>query len=190
MNTKKISSYKDKVERADKYQKKKIHKKHKKNTSHRGYKIICFLCEQEKYVPLEPIEGIPVLCDECLMEMEARRLLDKGGALKTKKLECKWCGETFYALNESYLFCDTCYDKFSHEIKARRKGLVPYTCDYCSKETWISPNIIEIKKKKGLPILCKECKQKEENKIQKERSKARIEKVKKALKKNSTDSEK
>ena len=148
------------------------------------YKIKCIVCEQEKMVAVKPIEGVPVICDECLIDIEARRLLDKGGFQKTKKLTCKWCGEVFYGLNETYLFCDSCYDKFSHEIKARNRGLEKYTCDNCNTEGWLHPKTIKEKREKGLPVLCRTCMNKEEEKQKKEKSKNRINKVKKRVKKD------
>ena len=154
------------------------------NNQARKYEITCFVCKEEKKVAVEPIDGIPIICDDCLIELEARKLLDQGGAQKTKKLSCKWCGKSFYALNESYLFCDECYDHFSHTIKARGRGFEKYTCDNCGVEGWLHPKTIKDKREKNLPVLCRICLQKEESKNKKEKSKSRIAKVKNRVKKD------
>ena len=148
------------------------------NKQSRKYKITCFVCKKEKMVAVEPIEGVPVICDDCLVELEARKLLDQGGAQKTKKLNCKWCGKSFYALNESYLFCDECYDHFSHTIKARGRGFVSYKCKNCGADGWIHPKVLAEKKKENDMPLCRACMKEEEQKAKKEKSKSRINKVK------------
>jgi len=154
------------------------------NKKARKYEITCFVCKKKKYVAFEPFENIPVICDDCMIDIEARRLLDKGGIRKAKKLKCKWCGKDFYALNETYLFCDTCYDEFSHEIKARKKGLEKYECDYCGEVFWLQPKIAREKKEKEQPLLCRHCLEREKKLKQKEKSKKRIEEAKKRFKKD------
>ena len=142
------------------------------------YIITCFVCEKRKKVAVEPFDGVPVICDECLVELEAKRLLDVGGYQKAKKLKCKWCDCDFYALNESYLFCDTCYDAFSHEIKARRRGLIAYNCKTCGKKGFIHPKTMEEKKKENDHPICRECMNKEAKDKELAKKKERINKVK------------
>jgi len=146
------------------------------------YKVTCFSCEKEKMVAVEPFEGVPVICDECIVELEARKLIDMGGYQKTKKLKCKHCEVDFYALNESYLLCNTCYDHFSHQIKALRKGLVAYNCKNCDKPGFIHPKTYAEKKKEGDHPVCRDCMNKEVKEQKLEKKKARINKVKKRKK--------
>ena len=97
---------------------------------------------------------------------------------KTKKLKCKNCESDFYALNESYLLCDNCYDGFSHRIKAMRRGLVPYNCKTCDKLGYIHPKTYEEKKKENDHPVCRECMNKETKDAELVKKKARINKVK------------
>ena len=181
VNTKKISSYKknkkqkneESISDFNPYLNKKSQK----------YKIKCFVCKKEKFVAFKPIKNIPAICNDCIIDIEARRLLDTGGIRKTKKLKCKWCGKDFYALNESFLFCDECYDNFSHEIKARRKGLKKFNCDKCGKEFWFLPKLAQEKREKNKPLLCQDCLTEDKKQKKKEKSKKRIEETKERLKK-------
>lgn len=153
------------------------------NQQARKHKITCFVCKKEKMVAVKQIDGVPLICDDCIVELEARKLLDVGGMLKTKKLKCQWCDADFYGLNESYLFCDACYDKFSHTIKATGRGFVAFKCKICGADGWIHPKVLADKKRNDDTPVCRTCMEKEESNKIKENSKKRIENVKNRTKK-------
>ena len=132
-------------------------------------KIICFVCKEEAMVSFLPVEGVPALCDKCHMDMEAKRLLyEEKRFLKTiVKLDCQICHKSFYAPNDSFLFCEECYNSFSRKIHFAKKGLVEFVCEECGEVGYLFEKILKIRERFGEKKLCKKCFAKNNNKTEK-----------------------
>ncbi len=140
------------------------------NKLSKKYSIICVVCKKDKKVSFQPIDDVPAICDDCHRDLEAKRLIhqEKKSFKTLIKVNCLNCKKDFYASDDSHVFCDKCYDVFSQKIIYAQRGLVKFTCEECSAETYLFKKILDIREKNKEKKLCKDCFEKK-NKSNKKR---------------------
>ncbi len=121
----------------------------------RKFTITCFLCQKEKQVAVEPIEGVPVICDDCKEDLDAKRLIyqNEKNIKSIKRLTCKACHEVFYAPDETHLVCHKCYLKFSEQVISKTKQLQFFTCERCGARESLYKKVYDEKN----VTLCRHC---------------------------------
>lgn len=121
----------------------------------RKYEATCFLCGELKRVAFEPIEGVPVICDDCQQDLIAKKLMygSQKDIKSIKRLTCKACQKIFYAPDETHLVCYDCYQKFSEQILSKTKQIRFFTCERCGARESLPERVFEEKN----VTLCRHC---------------------------------